>query len=87
MVDVAEVVVHRGLLANVAKRYIDFEAYPIDTNDTVTIGELAIITAVAVFRLDTGAAVTATVTGTSNVITITNAGLVDVPVTGVATGA
>jgi len=89
LADVAEVVVYRGLLASVAKRYIVFEAYPVDTNDTITIGELTVLTGVTgatLYRLDTGALVTCTTTGTSNVITVTNAGLVDVPVVGIASG-
>ena len=83
MVDVAEIVVHRGLLANVAKRYIVFEAYPVDTNDTVTLGDMAALTSAHCWRLDTGAVLTCTVA--TNVVTVTSAALTDVPIVGLAT--
>lgn len=84
MVDVAETVVQRGRLGAAGLCYIVFEARPIDTDDTVTLGELSVVTAAAAFRLDTGAELTTT--EATNVVTITTAALVDVPVLGVATG-
>lgn len=84
MVDVSETVVARGRLGSTGLRYIIYEASPVDTNDTITIGELNAITAEACFRLDTGAEITATPSG--NVITVGQAGLTDVAVVGIATG-
>jgi hypothetical protein len=77
MADVTETILHRGRLGSTGLRYVLFEASPIDTNDTVTIGELSAITAVACFRLDTGASITAT--SATNVVTVTQATLTDMP--------
>jgi len=84
LADVAETITHRGRLGNTALRYVTFEAVPIDTNDTVTIGELSAVTASAAFRLDTGAEITTT--EATNIVTITEAALTDVPIVGIATG-
>jgi len=84
LVDVAETVLHRGRLGSTMPRYIVCEAYPIDTDDTVTIGELHAITDAKAWRLDTGANITCTVA--TNVVTITQATLTDVPVLITATG-
>lgn len=84
MVDVTETVIARGRLSNVALRYVVFEASPIDTDDTVTVGELSAVTAAAAFRLDTGAKLTTT--EATNIVTITTAALTDVPIVGIATG-
>jgi len=86
MVDVTETIIARGRLGATGLRYVVYEASPVDTDDTITLGELSIVTAEACFRLDTGAEITATVTGTSNVVTVTEAGLTDVSVVGLATG-
>ena len=83
MADVTETVISRGRLGGTGLCYIVFEASPIDTNDTVTLGELSAITAVACFRLDTGAAITST--PTTNVVEITET-LTDARIVGLATG-
>ena len=84
MADVTETVIARGRLGGTGLRYLLFEASPIDTNDTVTLNELSVITAVSCFRLDTGASITST--KATNVVTITQASLTDVLIVGLATG-
>lgn len=84
MADVDEVVVYRGRRGATGYLYIVAEASPVDTNDTVTLGDLASITHAECFRLDTGASITCTTA--TNVVTITQAALTDIPVLVVATG-
>jgi len=84
MADVTETVVARGRLGDTGLCYIAFEASPVDTNDTVTLGELSKITDAKTWRLDTGANITCTVA--TNVVTITQASLTDVRIVGLATG-
>lgn len=84
MVAVTPVVVARGFMGSLGRSYIAFEASPIDTNDTVPLSELANITDVKCWRLDTGASITAT--EATNIVTITQAALTDVPIVGLATG-
>ena len=86
MADVAETVVARGRLGGTGLCYIVFEASPVDSNDTVTLGELTAITAVACFRLDTGASITSEPVDNTNVVSVTQADLVDVRIVGLATG-
>ena len=86
MADRIEQVVYRATLGSVGTRYVIAEVVQISTNDTVTVDSMTIITATAVFRLDTGAVQTATVTGTSNVITFTQGTTTNVPVVVIATG-
>lgn len=84
MADVTETIIARGRLGATGLRYVVYEASPVDTNDTITIGEINAITAEACFRLDTGAEITAT--SATNVITVTQAALTNVAVVGIATG-
>jgi len=84
MVDVAETILYRGRLGSTGLRYVLCEATPIDTNDTVTIGELKVVTDAKAWRLDTGANITCSVA--TNVVTITQATLTDVLVLITATG-
>jgi len=84
MADVTETVIARGRLGSTGLNYVVFEASPVDTNDTVTLGELSKVTASAAFRMDTGASITTT--NATNVVTITQAALTDVRIVGIATG-
>jgi hypothetical protein len=84
MADVAETILHRGRLGSTGLRYVVFEASPVDTDDTITLGELAAITDAKCWRLDTGANVICTVA--TNVVTVTQASLTDVRIVGLATG-
>jgi hypothetical protein len=79
-----EVVVYRGKLGSVGLRYLVCEIIAVDTDDTVTLGEMHVITAGSAWRLDTGAALTCTVA--TNVVTVTTAALSNVPVVIVAFG-
>ncbi len=69
--------------AAVAKKYMTFEA-TVSTDDTVTLGEMSTISYAKVCKKADGADVTCTI-GT-NVVTITGAGLTNVPVVGFAYG-
>jgi len=69
--------------AAVEKKYITFEA-TVSTNDTITLGDLSDILGAAVLKKSDGSAVT--FTEATNVITITQAALTDVPVVGFAYG-
>lgn len=55
----------------------------VDTNDTMTIGELTAVKHAEAFRMDTGASITATYA--TNVVTITET-LTDIPVLVCVTG-
>jgi len=65
------------------KRYVTFEAI-VSTNDTITIDNLATIDGAALMKKSDGSAVTCT--KNTNVITVTQATLTDVPVIGIAYG-
>jgi hypothetical protein len=67
----------------VEKKYLIFEA-TVSTDDTVTLGDLLDILGAAVFKKSDGSAVT--FTEATNVITITQATLTNVPVVGFAYG-
>lgn len=84
MVDRVEQVVHRATLGAVGTRYLVAEVIKASTSDTVTLGDFADITAVSAYRLDTGASITAT--EATNIVTITQAALTDVPIVIFATG-
>ena len=84
MADVTETVVYRAKLGSIGIRYLVCEAQPIDTNDIVTLGELNAITSAKAWRTDTGANITCTTA--TNVVTITESSLTDVPIVILATG-
>ena len=69
--------------ASVEKKYVTFET-PVSTDDTVPISELSDILGAALLIKADGVAVT--FTEATNVITITNAALTNVPVIGIAYG-
>ena len=69
--------------AAVEKKYITFEA-TVSTDDTITLEDLADILGAAIFKKADGTSVT--FTEATNVITITGAGLTNVPVVGFAYG-
>jgi hypothetical protein len=50
----------------------------INTNDTITLNDYSIVITALAIRRDTGAALTTTISG--NVVTVTTAGLTNVPV-------
>lgn len=65
------------------KKYITFEA-TVSTDDTVTLGDLTDILGAAVFKKSDGTAIT--FTEATNVITITQVTITNVPVVGFAYG-
>jgi hypothetical protein len=69
--------------AAVEKKYITFEA-TVSTDDTITLGDLSDILGAAVLKKSDGTSVT--FTEATNVITITQASLTDVPIVGFAYG-
>jgi hypothetical protein len=86
MTDVAETVTSSKqtiITPAVQKKYITFEA-TVSTDDTVTLGDLADILGAALFKKSDGSSVT--FTEATNVITITGAGLTNVPIVGFAYG-
>jgi hypothetical protein len=86
MTDVAETVTSSKqtvVTPAVEKKYMTFEA-TVSTDDTVTLGDLADILGAALFKKSDGSAVT--FTEATNVITITGAGLTNVPIVGFAYG-
>ena len=83
MVAVTPTVVYRGRLGRGGWRYILFEANNVDSDDTITLSDVYDITDVKTWRMDTGASITST--EASNVVTITQAGLVNVAILGCAT--
>ena len=84
MGDITETVVYRASLGAIGKRYVVAEATGVDTDDTVTFGDLNAVTAAAAFLLDTGAEITTT--EATNVVTITEAALTGVSIVVIATG-
>ena len=84
MSDIDETVVHRGMLGVGFRRYVVYEASPVNTDDTVTLDELNSITSQKCYRLDTGVEITST--NSSNIVTVTQSGLTNMAVVGIATG-
>ena len=68
----------------VVKKAVIFTAEDVDTSDTITLADLSTIDGSAV--LDRSAGTTYTHTTTTNVITVSHAGLTDVDVIGIAIG-
>ena len=82
MADIAETVLYRSDPA-VGLKIRLVKAEGVDTNDTITIGELTAVVHAEAFRMDTGASITCTYSG--NVVTITET-LTDIPVLVCVTG-
>jgi hypothetical protein len=68
----------------VEKKYVVFEA-TVSTDNTIPIDNLSTISGVALLKKSDGSTVTCTVA--TNIITVTQASLTDVPVLGIAYGA
>ena len=86
MTDVAEIVTslkQTVVTAAVEKKYMTFEA-TVSTDNTITLGNLTDILGAALFKKSDGSVVT--FTETTNVITVTSAGLTNVPIVGFAYG-
>jgi len=86
MVERAETVIERGdivVTAAVLKKRLVFEA-TVSTDDTITLGDLSAINSAHLAKKSDGSEVTCTIA--TNVITVTGAGLTNVPVVGFAIG-
>jgi hypothetical protein len=86
MTDVAETVTSSKqtiVTPAVQKKYLTFEA-TVSTDNTVTLGDLADILGAALFKKSDGSVVS--FTEATNVITITGASLINVPIVGFAYG-
>jgi hypothetical protein len=65
------------------KKYVTFEA-TVSTDDTVTLGSMASLLNAKLLKKSDGTEVTCTVA--TNVVTVTGAGLTNIPVVGIAYG-
>jgi len=86
MVERTETVIERGdivVTAAVLKKRLVFEA-TVSTDDTIKLGDLTTVHSAHLAKKSDGSEVTCTVA--TNVITVTGAGLTDVPVIGFAIG-
>lgn len=81
MADVIERVVARGALGFTQRRYIVYEAV-VNSDDTITLGELQGLIYNVSFSRATGAAITTSVSGL--IITITEGSLSNMPIVGLA---
>jgi len=83
MADLTETVLWRGgPPVGIRVRLIKHDA--VDTDDTLTVGELTKLLHAEAFRMDTGASITCTIA--TNVVTVTQAGMTDIPVLVCCTG-
>jgi len=86
MADRPETVIERGdivVAAATLKKRLVFEA-TVSTDDTITLGDLTAINSAHLAKKSDGTEVTYTIA--TNVITVTGAGLTNVPVVGFAIG-
>jgi hypothetical protein len=86
MVDAAETVTSNRqaiITAATTKQIVTFEA-TVSTDKTITLSDLTTVNGAALLKRSDGSAVTCTVA--TNVITVTQGTLTDVPVVGIAVG-